>query len=819
MLQPSSKILTSSGQRSKYLDWNGHEFQNVVVKVLASSEANAIDPIFDGELLLGDTDTAERRRLQNRIAQRNYRRKLRGRLSALEEKVHANTQSDLESESKDAAKGQDQHIDPEVLVYQNENESVEISCICESTSDQRFVIACLKCGTWQHIACYYMSAKDYMDEHQCVQCTPRVLQPQVPSSKRPANVAFSVYSSSTGYKSKRQARTTGAESSVGLHERDGSVTAGTDFTDFKDPYQQPLNPGVKEHLNLKSSEILSLDPRDSVNQEPAPSIVTPPNMNFNFDFEPFEIRLDQTGGDLTEHPHAEEHDLLRRHRGDTYTALPSIEASAKLDARETERVQTIRNKAGGHSGRLIVACPLSAVKHELGLPETCSDLQAGNMAQIRIHLNRRHHMSVKFCNVCLQTVLDPEVYSKSHGTRCTDQRHKEARDIDGVRQEWKELYMSLRKRMESSAMEVAIESERASEVRSAFAADVQAANALEVHQGQLFRDQDDCETSDDLVAEIGCVCICGTEGPPEYEARHVLAEMREKLPSAWKVVRNQLPESYKWDIEYVNSYFDGGNEIGCWTCAPLLDGEPKHIPLTIAQAPVVLPVEHRWPPVGGVIPPPDPRPSLINPRIELPTDVMQDLFLTFEGALGFYVLISGLLQVIVPDTFEIAWASSHLPRSFGGLKVCYITNNMEPTALRSNVAVAQSTAAMLQTPAGQLTHSSRQARATQSLQINNIIEARPVSSLLRDKLLRDKPLRDKYSGRIGLQVEHIQNGQPYLIMSTHVITETILSKSFGLSRDPIRRLRDDWNKHAEIWAGNMKVSATAEGSDRSVGFL
>ena len=312
-----------------------------------------------------------------------------------------------------------------------------------------------------------------MNEHQCVQCTPRVVQPQAPSSKRLADVAFSVYSSSTGYEPKRQARTAGAESSVGLHERDGSVTAGTDFTDFNDPYQQPLSPGSHEHLNSKSSKVLSLDPSDSVNQESAPFIATPPNMNLNFDFEPLEIRQDQTGGDLTEHPHAEEHDLLRRHRGDTYTALPSIEASAKSDARETERVQTIRNKAGGHSDKFIVACPLSAVEHDLGLPETCSDLQAGNMTQIRIHLIRHHHMSVQLCNVCLQTVLDPEVYEMIHGMKCPNPNpHKVAPGIDGVRQELKELYTYLRERMEPSAVEVVNESERASEVRYVFAAEV-----------------------------------------------------------------------------------------------------------------------------------------------------------------------------------------------------------------------------------------------------------------------------------------------------------------------------------------------------------
>jgi hypothetical protein len=100
----------------------------------------------------------------------------------------------------------------------------------------------------------------------------------------------------------------------------------------------------------------------------------------------------------------------------------------------------------------------------------------------------------------------------------------------------------------------------------------------------------------------------------------------------WTQVQTRLPESWKWDVEF-NS--------GCWTCTPMELDMPKHYPLKIARAPVVLPVEHQWPPVGGTNPPPDLRPS--NPiacRAELPFDVVHDLFLTFEGSVGFYLLIN-----------------------------------------------------------------------------------------------------------------------------------------------------------------------------------
>ncbi|EUC48838.1 hypothetical protein COCMIDRAFT_33704 [Bipolaris oryzae ATCC 44560] len=283
--------------------------------------------------------------------------------------------------------------------------------------------------------------------------------------------------------------------------------------------------------------------------------------------------------------------------------------------------------------------------------------------------------------------------------------------------------------------------------------------------------------------------------------------MAEKLPSSWEEIQDQLPDSYKWDIEFITNHLGGAAKNGCWSCTPLLDSEPKQIPLTIAHAPVVIPVEHRWPPVGGVKPPPDPRTSsLINPWAELPMDVIRDLFLTFEGALGFYVLISGLLQVIVPDTFDTSWASSHLPHSFGGLKVCYIMNTMEPTTLQSNVAVAHGSSATSQTPNVQITHPSRQSRPAQSLQINDLIEAR-VSFIPRTK----------FEGRIGLKVaKNGQLDQTYLVMSTHVITEAILSKTLiSRTRNRIRRLQDDWNEHVEICAGGSKIGIIEKSFDQA----
>jgi hypothetical protein len=524
-------------------------------------------------------DNESKRKLQNRIAQRNYRWKLETRLLELEERSQTD-HDPIEATPADAIK----HIDPEVMVYQDANEAVNMSCICESSSDQRFIISCLKCGTWQHIACYYESAKDYMDEHQCVQCSPRLVELQIPSSKRRANVAFSVNSSSIQGSSKRQAPTWAGESSIGRHLRDGSETTFTE-----------------------------------------PSI---------------------------------------------YSDSPSKKA-------ETSRF------------RYITTCDT----HNTFSPTTTIDILPEENADLPI---------------------------------C-----------------------------------------------------------------------DERSGADYTSAMVACHCSSGLENSMDLTQRHVLDELAGKLPDAWEEIQDQLPESYKWDIEYVTTLGHSGATGGCWTCAPLDDIE---IPFTIADAPVVLPIQHQWPPVSGIQPPPDPRPSkLIDCWTELPLDTIRDIFLTFEGSLGFYVLISGLLQIIVDEAFDATWASSHLPHRYGGLKVCYIVNTMEPTMLQSNIATTSGKSASLQTQPSRVLGTIKQARVSQSLQLNDFIEARVSSTS-----------REKFTGRIGLRLE--KDGQPYLVMSSHIITEAILGKSFfGLSRDPVKRLREDWNKNAEIWAGNAKVRTTDHG--------
>jgi hypothetical protein len=307
--------------------------------------------------------------------------------------------------------------------------------------------------------------------------------------------------------------------------------------------------------------------------------------------------------------------------------------------------------------------------------------------------------------------------------------------------------------------------------------------------------QDRAEDSSDSGEENG-----STIDIPEA---HTLPKLDHALKADWNLVQAGLPNDWMWDVEY---------QSGCWTCTPLEPDNPKHYPLTIAGAPVVLPVEYQWPPIGGVNPPPDPRPSApIDPWNELSLDTVRDLFLTFEGSVGFYVLISGLLQIIVSEDFDTAWASSHLPHKYGGLRVCYIPQTLEPTVLPSSTEITRADPIPGSQNAG-LSGLFKWPRTStgppiSSLKLNDFIEVRPKAN----------HRNEKFSGRIGLQVTKLS--EPFLIMSTHIITEAILARShrdalMGRSRARFEKLDHDWNEHVDIWAGNEKIGTIEKSFDQ-----
>ncbi|KAK6858448.1 hypothetical protein PG995_006147 [Apiospora arundinis] len=140
-----------------------------------------------------------------------------------------------------------------------------------------------------------------------------------------------------------------------------------------------------------------------------------------------------------------------------------------------------------------------------------------------------------------------------------------------------------------------------------------------------------------------------------------------------------LPEELRYDLQLENRL-----EYPCWTCIPP-DTTPSYsVPLTIANLPVVIPIRSYYPLHAGLIPPPDPYPQQISPVGQLADEIVEKILETFEEAVGFYLLINGMLQIIVPEDFDITSALNHYPRRFGSLKVSFILQSQIPTAGEAN---------------------------------------------------------------------------------------------------------------------------------------
>ena len=66
-------------------------------------------------------------------------------------------------------------LSPTSRISLEEKESSTIRCICAYADDDCNIVLCEKCDTWQHIACYYDSAQQIPDIHECVHCLPRAI--------------------------------------------------------------------------------------------------------------------------------------------------------------------------------------------------------------------------------------------------------------------------------------------------------------------------------------------------------------------------------------------------------------------------------------------------------------------------------------------------------------------------------------------------------------------------------------------------------------------------------------------------------------------
>jgi hypothetical protein len=688
-------------------------------------------------------DIAERRRIQNRIAQRNYRQKLKKRLEDLERRV-------ADGDSADSI----DVVDPDVLKYQNPDDLVVIQCVCGNTDDCRFIVPCVTCGKWQHITCYYDLAQGMKSTHQCVKCHPRKLHSGGDDTlKRPAQEDFVLDKDSLTTLSSKRPRTVGAESSI-------------DFRDEKRSHFLELKHSIATNRSFKFTDS-SESHRNAMGRRPVPSIPYSATTATSVKSEGIEKKADM-------------HNLQ-----ESRSTAPQ-KVSAGVPSAETHNSHSLDiSEIDLQSARAFTTDDVVAYIKQLQRQVEEKDrlLQAKDQEIERLRKAATDNIEHK----ALSWVPDSGVVADIEGPISAE-----------VGVVWKRLSFSplpfepldypetFRPEGSNELQGHSIDTFTTAEPSAG-----DAGKAAPSFVGDTLIQDDQSSVGDGI-----------EQSPDDLPEANTLLEFGDTLEADWTLVQAQLPENWMWDVEF---------HSGCWTCTPLETDIPKHYPLKIAGAPVVLPVEYQWPPIGGANPPPDPRPSApIDCRAEMALDVVRDIFLTFEGSIGFYVLTSGLLQIMVSDDFDTTWASSHMPHKYGGLKVCYIPQNLEATMLPSSTETTRTKLALNPQTSG-LSGLFRQSRTStgssnSTLKLNDFIEARP----------RANHRKEKYSGRIGLQVT--RSGDPFLIMSTHIITEAILAKShrealFGRGRGRLDKLDDDWNEHIEVWAGNEKIGVVDKSFD------
>lgn len=255
--------------------------------------------------------------------------------------------------------------------------------------------------------------------------------------------------------------------------------------------------------------------------------------------------------------------------------------------------------------------------------------------------------------------------------------------------------------------------------------------------------------------------------------------LRDKVATStgdsWLLLLPLLPD-YLRDIIELREEFGVGD---VWTCTPGEITPINRIPLTIGQRPVVIPVEYRYPLVAATIPPPDPHPHFIDCSKLVSDDIIDGLFSTFEFARGFYLLINGMLQVIVPEEFDYEHGLSHRPNSFGRLRVSYVCHNMFPTAQEGS---AGSASAIQPATPGQLLSTNPWSSLGRKKHSNSVYQPQlNQSSLSRLELGSTIQVRvekpkvanqnDRFRSKIGLRTRC--NDKEYLVISSHVLTQAL----------------------------------------------
>lgn len=263
---------------------------------------------------------------------------------------------------------------------------------------------------------------------------------------------------------------------------------------------------------------------------------------------------------------------------------------------------------------------------------------------------------------------------------------------------------------------------------------------------------------------------------------------------------NELPGDLQNDIEFN----DCGKELSTWTCTPSVGITSDEIPLQVGGYPVVLPVDYKYPLTGMFSPPPDPHHLFISPTAQLSDQDINLVFSTFSSCVGFYLLINGFLQVIMPDDFDYEEGIPNFPTEFGGLKVSLIPETVCPTAgdasASSQATTATSTRTRIERMFGQ---SSAQSSVTGSAGLPSATATGiSVGSAIR-AVVPDSKSKQRFEGKIGVAITpRDDNAKKYITVPTHILTDAVLaSKTMSLDSDM-------WRKDVKVCVASNSVEVS-----------
>ncbi|KAF2642217.1 hypothetical protein P280DRAFT_296990 [Massarina eburnea CBS 473.64] len=227
--------------------------------------------------------------------------------------------------------------------------------------------------------------------------------------------------------------------------------------------------------------------------------------------------------------------------------------------------------------------------------------------------------------------------------------------------------------------------------------------------------------------------VVGEISDPTISAHQLMEHADTISRDNWKDLLEKLPANLRWGLKYSES-----GRSAAWTYIPSSVIKPTSIPLTIAGIPVVIPIRYKYPIRVPSAPPPDPRPFLIDPDQVVSDSIIEDVFTTFEGIRGFYLLLNGYLQLLIPDDYDLEDALNRNPSRFGGLEVSYVYFSILSTASSGD----QPTAKGLTPPA-----------------TSNITELRDTAQV---------PVHSETSGRLP-QANRNRSIAPYELDFSHII--------------------------------------------------